>query len=124
MDFEIRELMSDHEQMSHIFLGCIPIEQLREIKTKYEKPGGNWRKDGTTIPVDMTIGGIPVNPKKFFDSWRNQMQRLINDEAKKLVTKKLGSQKMRDMRDKLNEYEQVLKSWEKDINWDAKNPLT
>jgi hypothetical protein len=30
---------------------------------------------------------------------------------------------MRDMQDKLYEYEQVLKSWEDDINWDVKNPL-
>jgi len=124
MEIEIRELMSDHEQMSHIFLGCIPIEQLREIKTKYEKTGGNWRKDNTTVPVEMTIGGISVNPKQFFDTWRNQMQSLISKEAQKLASEKIGSQQMRAMQDKLNEFEQILKSWEKDINWDVKNPLT
>lgn len=30
---------------------------------------------------------------------------------------------MRDMQSKLYEYEQVLESWEEEINWGVKNPL-
>ena len=30
---------------------------------------------------------------------------------------------MRDMQNKLYEYEKVLESWEKEINWEVKNPL-
>ena len=43
--------------------------------------------------------------------------------TQELVAEKLGSKKMRDMQDKLYDYEQVLKSWEDEINWDVKNPL-
>ena len=83
----------------------------------------DWEKESVKIPVELKIGGVSVNPKQFFDSWRNQMQRMILDKAQEIVAEKLGSKKMRDMQEKLYEYEQVLKSWEDDINWDVKNPL-
>ena len=51
------------------------------------------------------------------------MQKMILDKAQELVAEKLGSEKMREMQNKLYEYEQVLKSWEDDINWEVKNPL-
>lgn len=114
--------MDSNEMLSHIFLGCIPIEQLEQIRDTFvgEK---DWNKESVKIPVEMTIGGVSVNPKKFFDTWRNQMEEMVLKEATKLVSEKLGSKKMGDMQDKLYEYEQVLKSWEDDINWDVKNPL-
>jgi hypothetical protein len=126
MKIEVKDLMSDNEMLSNIFLGCIPREQLLKIKDQYIGTKGNeidWKKESVTIPVEMKIGNVSVNPKQFFDSWKDQMERMILDKAKELVAEKLGSQKMRDMQDKLYEYEQVLKSWENDINWEVKNPL-
>jgi hypothetical protein len=111
-----------NEMLSHIFLGCIPIEQLEQIRDTFvgEK---DWKDESVKIPVELTIGGVSVNPKKFFDTWRNQMEEMVLKEATELVAERLGSKKMRDMQDRLYEYEQVLKSWGDDINWDVKNPL-
>ena len=109
MKMEMRELMSDSEMMSHIFLGCIKHEQLISIRDKYVGTNGNeidWKKESVKIPVEMKIGGVAVNPKKFFDMWRDQMQRMILEKAQELVAEKLGSRKMID------------------INWEVKNPLT
>lgn len=126
MEIQVKDLMSDNEMLSHIFLGCIPTEQLMQIKEQFfdqKGTGKDWRKDSVTIPVEMKIGGVDVNPKEFFDTWRNQMKELIQEEAHKIVAEKLASQKMRELRNMLYEYEQVLKSWEADINWEVKNPL-
>lgn len=126
MKIELRDLMDKNEMLSHIFLGCIKPEKLVSIREKYVGTDDNkidWRKESVKIPVEMKIGGVPVNPKEFFDSWKDQMKQLILDEAQKLVAEKLGSHKMREMQNKLYEYEKVLKSWEEDINWDVKNPL-
>lgn len=126
MKIEVKQLMSDNEMLSHIFLGCIPRGQLMKIKEQYIGTKGNeidWKKESVTIPVEMKIGGVSVNPKQFFDSWKDQMERMILDKAKELVAEKLGSQKMRDMQQKLYDYEQVLVSWEEEINWEVKNPL-
>lgn len=122
MKIELKDLMSDNEMLSHIFLGCIPREKLSKIKDKYigEK---DWNEESVKVPVEMKIGNIPVNPKEFFDSWKDQMQRMILDKAKELVAEKLGSEKMRKMQSKLSDYEQVLEYWESEINWDVKNPL-
>lgn len=122
MKIEVKDLMSENEMMSHIFFGCIPTEQLMKIKEQFigEK---DWQKESVKIPVELKIGGISVNPKAFFDSWKDQMQRMILEKSQELVAEKLGSHKMREMQDKLYEYEQVLKSWESDINWEVKNPL-
>lgn len=122
MKIEVKTLMSENEMLSHIFLGCIPREQLITIKDKFIGDK-DWQKESVKIPVELKIGGVSVNPKAFFDSWRDQMQEIVLTQAQELVAEKLGSQKMRDMQNKLNEYEQVLKSWENDISWDVKNPL-
>ena len=126
MKIEVRQLMDENEMLSHIFLGCIPRQQLMKIKDQYvgiEGEEKDWKKESVTIPVEMKIGNVSVNPKQFFDSWKDQMERMILDKAKELVAEKLGSQKMRDMQQKLYDYEQVLDSWEKEINWEVKNPL-
>ncbi len=126
MKIEVKQLMSDNEMLSHIFLGCIPREQLMKIKDQYIGVKGkekDWQKESVKIPVEMKIGNVSVNPKEFFDSWKNKMQELILEKAQELVAEKLGSKKMKEMQDKLYEYEQVLKSWEEDINWEVKNPL-
>lgn len=122
MNIELKTLMSDNEILSHIFLGCIEKKDLITIKEKYvgEK---DWKVLSVKIPVEMKIGGISVNPKQFFDNWKDQMQEIILGEAKKLVAEKLGSQKMIEMQNKLYEYEEILKSWESEINWEVKNPL-
>lgn len=122
MKIEVKELMSDNEMLSHIFLGCIPREKLLKIKEQYIGET-DWRKESVKIPVEMKIASTSVNPKQFFDSWKDQMQRMILDKAKELVAEKLGSEKMREMQSKLSEYEQVLESWESEINWEVKNPL-
>ena len=72
----------------------------------------------------MKIGGVSVNPKEFFDTWREQMQGIVLKKAKELVADKMGSAKMRDMQSKISEYEQILESWESEINWSVDNPLT
>lgn len=122
MKIEIRELMDDNEMLSHIFLGCIDREDLKKIKNKYIGET-DWRKESVRIPVEMKIGGVSVNPKDFFDSWKNQMQEMILKKSKQLVAEKLGSKKMREMQQKLYEYEEILSSWEEDINWNVSNPL-
>ena len=126
MKIEIRELMDDKEMLSHIFLGCIKKEDLVKIRDKYVGVGESkidWRTESVKIPVEMKIGGISVNPKEFFKTWQEQMQRIVLDKAKELVAEKLGSEKMRQMQEKLYDYEEILKSWESEINWEVKNPL-
>src|SRR5574343_335749 len=122
MKIELRELMDESEMLSHIFLGCIPEEKLIEIRDKFtENQTKDWIYESVKIPVEMKIGGVSVNPKQFFDSWKDQMQDLILSKAKDLVSDKLGSKRMADMQQKLYEYEAILKSWEAEINWEVEN---
>jgi hypothetical protein len=126
MKIEVRQLMDENEMLSHIFLGCIQREKLIEIKEKFIGTEGqekDWQKESVKIPVQMKIGGVSVNPKEFFDNWKEQMQGIVLEKAQELVAEKLGSKKMREMQDRLYQYEQVLESWEKEINWEVKNPL-
>lgn len=122
MKVDVKTLMDDNEMLSHIFLGCIPRDKLVEIRDKFigEK---DWEVESVKIPVELKIGGVDVNPKEFFDSWKDQMVNMIFKKSQELVAEKLGSEKMRIMQNKLNDYEQVLKSWEDEINWEVKNPF-
>lgn len=123
MNIEIRELMNDNEMLSHIFLDCIPHNDLISIRDKYNSQGKDWKTESVKIPVTLKIGGKSVNPKKFFDSWQKQMSELISKKAQKLVADNMGSEKMMNLQNQLYEMEQVLKSWENEINWEVKNPF-
>lgn len=70
MKIEVKTLMQDNEMLSHIFLGCIPHEQLKDIRDKFIGEA-DWQKESVKIPVELKIGGVAVNPKQFFDSWRD-----------------------------------------------------
>lgn len=76
MQIEIKDLMDDNEMLSHIFLGCIKRDDLSKIKEEYIGDT-DWQKNSVKLPVEMKIGGIDVNPKEFFDSWKDQMQSMI-----------------------------------------------
>ena len=118
---ELRELMDRNEMLSHIFLGCMDEELLEVVKEKYvgEK---NWAEESVKIPVEMKIGGIPVNLKKFFIKWERYMKIMILEAAKELVRKKLGD-RVAGIIEKLNRAEEVLEDWVGEINWDVPNPL-
>lgn len=123
MKIEVRELMDDNEMLSHVFLGCVPSDELIKIRDKYLNPTIDWRTESVKIPVDLKIGGVSVNPKAFFDNWKDQMQGIILREAKKLVSEKMGASRLRSIQSKLSEYEAILENWENDINWDVPNPF-
>lgn len=111
MEIEIRDLMDSNELLSHLFLGCIPREQLIEIKEKYISDGKDWRKESATIPVVMTIGGVSVNPKQFFDTMKSQMVDMIEKKANEIVAQQYLIGKINDIHDKLNEYHDIISSW-------------
>ena len=52
MEIEVKELMSNNEMLSHIFLGCIRYDDLMKIKDEYMKDK-DWKKDSVKIPVEM-----------------------------------------------------------------------
>lgn len=122
MKVELRELMNDNEMLSHIFLGCIPENKLVAIRDKFVGDK-DWQKESAKIPVEMKIGGVAVNPKEFFSQWKEQMQDLILEKSKELVAEKMGSKRMSELMGKLYDFEQVLESWENEINWDVENPF-
>lgn len=119
---EVRELMSDNEMLSHIFLGCIKHEDLMKIRDEFIKEK-DWQIESVKIPVEMYIGGVYVNPKEFFNSWKEQMERMILNEAKKLVSANMGSIRIQNIQGSLSQFEEILKNWEEDINWTIDNPL-
>ena len=122
MKIEVRELMSDNEMLSHIFLGCIPQEKLLMIRDKFID-GKDWQKESIKISVEMKIGDVDINPKEFFNSWKNQMSNLISEKANEIVKEKYGSGRIFEIQNKLYEFENILKSWEDEINWEIENPF-
>lgn len=115
--------MDDNEMLSHIFLSCLTQEQLEKIKEKFVGER-DWKKTSVQIPVEMKIGGVSLNPKAFFDAWRNQMQTLIGEKATALVAEKMGSEKMRDIQTSVDNIANALEYFEREITWQSENPFT
>lgn len=120
MKIELKDLLDENEMLSHIFLECIPREKLQMIKDKYigEK---DWQEESVKLPVEMKIAGVSLNPKQFFDNWKDQMQKIISKEATKLLAKKMESGKILHFIDTMNTMQEVLEDMAREINWDAPN---
>jgi len=124
MNIELRELMSENEMLSHIFLGCIKKKDLLKIKEKFVGDI-DWQNESAKIPVQMKIAGVSVNPKAFFESWQEQMDKIIKESAEKLVAEKYGvGCKLQNIMYKIADFEQIISSWESEINWDIDNPIS
>jgi hypothetical protein len=126
MKIELRELMDDNEMLSHIFLGCLNRQQLEKIKEKYVGKDGceiDWQKESVKIPVEMKIAGVSINPKEFFDEWKNQMQRLIHEEASKLLSEKFGKDKLSDLSCRIGALENIIQDFESEVTWESENPF-
>lgn len=126
MGIELRLLLDENEMLSHIFLGCMDQVQLTTIKEKYVGKDGkekDWQQVSVKIPVTMTIGGINVNPKEFFDEWKNQMQSIILKKAQELLSTKIGTKKMQELVNRIYQIENVLGYFEEEIDWDVENPF-
>lgn len=122
MKIEVRELLNEDEMLSHIFLECINRDDLELIRDEFIGDK-DWEQESVKIPVEMKIGGIEVNPKEFFDNWKEQMVELIKKKATELLSMKLGSDKLRDFQYKLSSMEDIIIEWEKDITWHTENPF-
>jgi len=126
MKVQVRDLVDNKQMLSHIFFECLSKEELIKIKEKYIGPdetAKDWRSESVTIPVDLKIGGISVNPKAFFDQWQNQMEAMILKAAKELVAEQIGSNKLRALQSRFQQLELILESFEEDINWETINPF-
>jgi hypothetical protein len=118
---EVKELMDENEMLSHIFLGCIPYDELAMIRDKFigEK---DWNEESVKIPVELKIGGINVNPKTFFDEWKKQMSNIVLESVQKEIATHLSQRAIR-IQEQLAHYENIFKEWENEINWEVENPL-
>ena len=68
----------------------------------------------------VTSGGIVVMGRKTWESIPENHRPLPN-RINIIISS--NAEKMREMQDKLYNYEQVLESWESEINWEVENPL-
>ena len=119
MEYTLEELLDRNEMMSHMFLSCMPHDELMQIKDKQ----GDLSNDEFDINIEMKVDGFSVNPKEFFSKFEREFDRHVEGKAREIVREKLSGA-MDDLAGKINEMTSVVGEWETEINWDVKNPLT
>jgi hypothetical protein len=132
MKYNLRKdlLTSDNTMLSHLFLDCMASDNDflnkmgKDFKSKSEE-----EREKVEVEIELIINGVSVNPKNFLDhldthidTYLKSFDKMIAKKATQLVEKKLSS-KAWELMDKLNDFVEILDSWEKDINWDIENPL-
>jgi len=127
MKIEVREILRGNDVLSRLFYSCLTIDQMQMIRNENWKDK-DWKTESCTIPVEMKIAGVDINPKAFFDNWNSQMNRLIADKASQLVKENYEekihiSKTLSEMQNKISDYQQIVDSWESEINWTVPNPM-
>lgn len=119
MKYKLYEVLLDKDEiLSHVFLECLGHEECEKIAAQVT----DENREDFEVDIELKIAGKSVNPKKFFDVFANQYDRLLREEATKLVKEQL-SEKFRDISNNLIEMEEVVDNWAENINWQIDNPL-
>jgi len=113
----MKDLLDHNSVLSHLFLNCLTKEQLETLAS-----GNNGKTakevDARTVDIELTINGMSVNPKKFFDLFSDQYDDMVKRAATKLM-----DEKFRDFSGKMQEMQEVMNAWAEEINWDVPNPF-
>lgn len=123
-----KELLVGENILSHVFLNSTPEElsyriadetiRLMNEHGKSEK----WITENREIDLTLTIEGIEVNAKDFFQELWNQYETQVKKEASKLV-KEQTSEKLNEIFCKLQSMEEITNELADDINWNYKSNI-
>lgn len=118
MKYKLMEDLLDHNNvLSHLFLNSLTSEQVEIIASGNEGKTAE-EVDARTVEIELTINGMSVNPKKFFDIFSDQYEDMVKKAAKKLM-----EEKFRDFSEKMDRMQEVMDAWAEEINWDVPNPF-
>lgn len=124
MKFSVRQLIDEKEILSHLFLNCMTRENLKKIadRTVVTGEGSYSDLERNLVEIEVIIDGVPVNPRKFFDMFDDQYEKMIERKATELIKEKLTG-KINSMIESLENANGILTCWANEITWDIKNPL-
>lgn len=123
-----KELLVGENILSHVFLNSTPPELSRRIAdetTRLMNEHGKsekWITENREIDLTLTIEGIEVNAKDFFQELWNQYKTQVKKEASKLV-KEQTSEKLNEIFCKLQSMEEITNELADDINWNYKSNI-
>lgn len=123
-----KELLVGENILSHVFLNSTPPELSRRIAdetTRLMNEHGKsekWITENREIDLTLTIEGIEVNAKDFFQELWNQYETQVKKEASKLV-KEQTSEKLNEIFCKLQSMEEITNELADDINWNYKSNI-
>lgn len=123
-----KELLVGENILSHVFLNSTPPELSRRIADETTRlmdehgKSEKWITENREIDLTLTIEGIEVNAKDFFQELWNQYETQVKKEASKLV-KEQTSEKLNEIFCKLQSMEEITNELADDINWNYKSNI-
>lgn len=123
-----KELLVGENILSHVFLNSTPEElsyRIADETTRLMNEHGKsekWITENREIDLTLTIEGIEVNAKDFFQELWNQYETQVKKEASKLV-KEQTSEKLNEIFCKLQSMEEITNELADDINWNYKSNI-
>jgi hypothetical protein len=115
------DLLNENHILSHLFLNCLSKQELTKIADKNSGLTEEQIKN-RKVEIEVFIDGISVNPKNFFNLFKEQYE----SHLKKLATKMLKDQvsgKLEDIVRKIQNLQEISDSLAEEINWDIENPF-
>lgn len=109
------DLRDEKNILSHLFLSCLTEEVIQKIKKSRE--GKSIKElEKEKIDIKVSIEGITIDPKLFFDIFEEQFDDIVKRMATKMIKEQV-SDKFREICSKLCDFEDITNAWANDINW-------
>lgn len=119
MKLKHTEMLDNNDIMSHLFLET--LAQHKQLMHRLVAENNSMTKEERaerTYSVELFIEGESVDPRKFFEQFKNQYDAMVKAAALELF-----QEKMRGFMDKVDSVNTILESWAEEVNWDIENPF-
>lgn len=118
MKFKISDLINERDLLSHVFLN-IMASGIERIENLPRKKSGEFKD----VEIELLINGESMDVREFFNSIWGRYQEMVGKRATEIVMEQT-SEMFQNISNKLQEYNEVVEQWAKEINWSVDNPIS
>lgn len=130
MKFKLyKELLSESNILSHVFMECVPKKMLDKIADDTKKAMDadtnlttEEVQENRVIEIKLFIEGEEVDLRKFFDTLWEQYETIVKKTATSMVQEQT-SDKLNEISDQIMQLRECADDLTKQINWEVENPF-
>lgn len=124
-----KELLSENNILSHIFLNCVEKGKLESFADDTKKAmdadpnlTSDYIEENRVVEMKLFVEGEEVDLRKFFEMLWDEYEYMVKSQATEIV-KEQTSDKLNDISSQIMHLQDCANDLSEHINWEVENPF-